>query len=104
MKISKDAIKGIIFCGCLVIAWILHKNYCKCPVQKPESEFYEREIKEKDSIILERDKTISKREKHDSVKYETIYKDRIIYKTIYEKIPYSNSVERDSAFDTLLSK
>lgn len=72
-------------------------------VTKPETEFYKREIKEKDSIIAVQKKEIADREKRDSVIIQTIYKDRIIYKTIYEKIPYSNSVERDRAFDTLLT-
>lgn len=104
MKISKDAIKGIIFCGCLVIAWILHKNYCKCPVQKPESELYEianEKLKKRisdDSIMIVK----LKNEKDTIVK--EIYRDRTFYKTIYEKIPYSNSIDRINAFDTLLSK
>lgn len=35
--------------------------------------------------------------------YDSIFVDRVIYKTIYEKIPFSSSSDRDSAFDTLLS-
>jgi len=70
---------------------------------EPEFSIYEYEMtrienkKLKDSV--ERLKTNVRIEKI----YDSIYRDRIIYKTIYEKIPFSSSSDRDSAFDTLLS-
>lgn len=70
---------------------------------KPETKVYEYEMtrienkKLKDSI--DRMKINDRSEKI----YDSIFVDRVIYKTIYEKIPFSSSSDRDSAFDTLLS-
>lgn len=71
---------------------------------EPETKVYDvstKRLKERiknDSILIVK----LKNEKDTIIK--EIYRDRTFYKTIYEKIPYSNSVDRINAFDTLLTK
>ena len=63
---------------------------------KAREQFQEKRTKDSLEIVrLKNDKTII----HDS-----IFIERIKYKVIYEKITHSTSVERDSAFDSLLTK
>jgi uncharacterized membrane-anchored protein YhcB (DUF1043 family) len=74
------------------------------PDQKPETKVYDvanNRLKERiknDSVLI-----LKLRTEKDTIIKE-IYRDRTFYKTIYEKIPFSNSVDRINAFDTLLTK
>ena len=62
---------------------------------KAREQFQEKRTKDSLEIVrLKNDKTII----HDS-----IFIERIKFKVIYEKITHSTSVERDYAFDTLLT-
>lgn len=88
---------GLVFGIISMVIW--HKSE-----PKPETTIYDastKRLKERiksDSVLIVK----LKNEKDTIVK--EIYRDRTFYKTIYEKIPHSNSVDRINAFDTLLTK
>lgn len=63
---------------------------------KARKQFQEKRTKDSLEIIrLKNDKTIIR---------DSIFIERIKYKVIYEKINHSTSLQRDSAFDSLLTK
>ena len=104
MRLIWHIVYGVTFAVCLSIALVWHKNYCSNDTGGIAEIIYQHSIKEKDAEIKKLTETIKTRDERVKLVHDTIYRDRIKFKTIYEKIPFSTHADRERAFDSLLTK